>query len=225
METKSARPVPGGPIPRFLSARRRGLSPGARSWRPPPQRPRNPATFPSKGERARARPASSASRAKWRRLSSARSTNGGIVIRPVTGTGQRAMKSPRAFGVDAGLLVLARHVHLDEHLLRRGLLELRQRRLRGERVDQPHVRHHVLDLAALKLADEVPREQVAVGLLLGQQLLRPVLAHQLDARLRQCRQVIGLHVLHRGEHLDLGADLLAHPLEVAPYAFRIHRAR
>ena len=29
----------------------------------------------------------------------------------------------------------------------------------------------------------------------------------------------------RGEDLHLGADLLAHPLEVAPYAFRIHRAR
>src|SRR5215210_1089891 len=42
--------------------------------------------------------ASSASRAKWRRLSSARSTNGGIVMRPVTGEGQPAMKSARSAG-------------------------------------------------------------------------------------------------------------------------------
>ena len=59
----------------------------------------------------------------------------------------------------------------------------------------------------------------------GEQLLRPVLAHQLDARVRQSRQGGGLHVLNRSEDLDLGADLLPHPLEVAPYPFRIHRAR
>ncbi len=128
-------------------------------------------------------------------------------------------------GGDAGLLVLAGHVHLHEHLLRRVLLELCERRLRRERVDQPHVRRHVLDLAALELADEVPGEQVAVRLLLGEQLLGPVLAHQFDAGLGQRRQVISLDVFDRGEDLHLGADLLAHPLEVAPYAFRIHRAR
>ena len=62
-------------------------------------------------------------------------------------------------------------------------------------------------------------------LLLRQQLLGAVLAHELDAGLRERGQVAGLHVLDRGADLDLGADLLAHPLEVAPYALRVHRAR
>ena len=82
-----------------------------------------------------------------------------------------------------------------------------------------------LHLAALQLADEVPGEQVAVRLLLREQVLRAVLPHQLDAGLGERGQVALRHVLHGGEHLDLGADPLAHRLQVAPDALRIHRAR
>ncbi len=92
-------------------------------------------------------------------------------------------------GVHALLRVLARHVHLDQHLRRRVLLEPPQRRLRRDRVDQPDVRGDVLQLAALDGADEVPGEQVAVLLLLGEEVLGAVLPHEVDARLRQRGQV------------------------------------
>ena len=90
-------------------------------------------------------------------------------------------------------------------------------------MDQPHVRGDQLELAALDGADEIPAEQLTVGLLLGNQLLCAVLPHQLDAGLGQRRQVIGRHVLDRGQDLDLGADLLANPLEVRPYLLSTHK--
>ena len=55
-------------------------------------------------------------------------------------------------------------------------------------------------------------------LLLGEQLLGAVLAHQLDAGLGQRRQVVRVHVLDRRQDLDLRADPLADPLEVLPHA-------
>ena len=61
------------------------------------------------------------------------------------------------------------------------LLQLREGRLGRDRVDQPHARRDVLHLAALERADEVPLEQVAVLVLLRDQVLRAVLAHQRDA--------------------------------------------
>ena len=92
-------------------------------------------------------------------------------------------------------------------------------------MDQAHVRRDVLHLAALELADEVPGEQVAVRLLLLEQLLRAVLPHQLDAGLGERGQVGGLHVLTAASTSTSGADALAHPLEVAPDALSVHRAR
>jgi hypothetical protein len=127
--------------------------------------------------------------------------------------------------VDAGLPLLPGHVDLDQHLVGRVLLQLAHGRLRGERVDQAHVRRDLLHLAALELADEVPREQVAVRLLLREQVLGAVLANELDSGLRERGQALGLDVLGGGQHLDLGADPLAHRLEVAPHALSVHRAR
>src|SRR4051812_48373073 len=55
---------------------------------------------------------------------------------------------------------------------------------------------------------------------LGEQLLRAVLPHQLDAALGQRRQLVGGHVLDRGEDLHVRRvatscdDALTHPLEV-----------
>ncbi len=61
--------------------------------------------------------------------------------------------------------------------------ELAQGGLGGDRVDQPHVRHDRLDLAALQPADEVPRKQLAMGGDLRDEVLRAVLADEPDAGL------------------------------------------
>ena len=52
------------------------------------------------------------------------------------------------------------------------------------------MRQDLPDLAALEVADEVPREQVPVGGHLRLEVLRAVLAHQGDTRLCQDRQVV-----------------------------------
>ena len=85
-------------------------------------------------------------------------------------------------------------------------------------------REHLLDLAALELADEVPAEAIAGGRLLGLELLRAVLAEQLEAGLGERAEILGRHVLHRREQLDVvriaagaaggGGDLGAHPVGV-----------
>ena len=54
-------------------------------------------------------------------------------------------------------------------------------------MDQPHAGRDVLHLAALERADEVPVEQVAVLVLFRDEILRAVLAHERDARLRERR--------------------------------------
>ena len=113
------------------------------------------------------------------------------------------MKSPSSPGATPSFALLAGHVHLDQHLRAPGAARAAQRRLRGDRVDQAHVRRDVLDLAALERADEVPGEQVAVLVLLGQQVLGAVLAHQLDAGLGERGQVVGRTYLIAAQDLDL----------------------
>ena len=137
--------------------------PGARSSRPPRRPPRSPGDVPIERRASPCSAASSASRAKWRRLSSGSLRE--RRHRHQAGHGHRAARDEVAElgGRDARLRLLAGHVHLDQHLAGRVLLEPAQRRLGGERVDQPHVRRDVLDLAALERADEVPGEQVAVA--------------------------------------------------------------
>ena len=123
------------------------------------------------------------------------------------------------------LALLAGHVHLDEDLGGGRALELAEHGLRRDRVDQPHVRGHVLDLAALQGADEVPGEQLPVALLLLEQRLSAVLAHELDAALGQRRQVGGGHVLHGRADLDLRRDPLADALEVRADPRRVDHRR
>jgi hypothetical protein len=67
-------------------------------------------------------------------------------------------------------------------------------------------------LAALEVADEVPAEGVAVGVVLHLQVLRAVLPHHLDAGLGQRRQVLERDVLRRRDDRDPGSDLLADAL-------------
>jgi hypothetical protein len=99
-------------------------------------------------------------------------------------------------GRDPGLRLLAREVDLDQS---RDLEPLR-RRLGRERVAQLADRVHGLRLAALEVADEVPAESVAVAGVLHLQVLGPVLADDLDARLGQDRQLVEREVLRRGDH-------------------------
>ena len=56
---------------------------------------------------------------------------------------------------------------------------------------EAHAPDQVARLAALQVADEVPREALAGDRLLGQQLLDAVLAHELDAGVGEHRQVVG----------------------------------
>ena len=82
-------------------------------------------------------------------------------------------------------------------------------------MDQPHERGDLLDLAALHVADEVPREGVAVGGDLRLQLLRLVAAGDRDAGLGERGEVVDRDVLDRRDELHLGA--------VAPAARRRRR--
>ncbi len=82
-------------------------------------------------------------------------------------------------------------------------LELAQRGLGRERVDQAHVRDDLAHPPALELADEVPFEELAVCGDLLLELLRAVLAHQANARLGEPRQLVGGEVLDRREDLHL----------------------
>ena len=95
----------------------------ARSSPPPGPPPRSPGWCPSTAVTARARrPARPGVRSAGG-CPPARSLKGGIVIRPPTGTGQRSMYSASSAGRHPALALLARHVHLHEHLLRGALLQ------------------------------------------------------------------------------------------------------
>jgi hypothetical protein len=123
--------------------------------------------------------------------------------------------------------VLARDVDLDQHGGRGVPLELGQRRVGGERVDQAHMGRNVLHLPALDPADEVPLEQPGVIGALGGEVLGAVLPHQLDARLGQRRQLRRRDVLDRGADLDSrrvaarGGDPLPDSVEVRAHARRV----
>ena len=83
------------------------------------------------------------------------------------------------------------------------------RRLRVERVDELADAVHDLRLAALQMADEVPAERVAVGCVLGLEVLRAVLADDLDSRLGQGGHVVDGDVLRGRDDRHVGADLVA----------------
>ena len=109
--------------------------------------------------------ASSARRAKCGREASGSSANGGIVIRPDDADRAAGDEVGELGGRDAPLPLLFGDVDLDQHLgLGRAVAaELLERRVGADRVDQPHQRQDLLDLAALQVADEVPGEVVGVA--------------------------------------------------------------
>ena len=68
---------------------------------------------------------------------------------------------------------------------------------------------HDLRLAALQMADEMPAERVAVGCVLGLEVLCAVLAHDVDSGLGQRGHVVDGDVLRGRDDRDVGADLVA----------------
>ncbi len=76
---------------------------------------------------------------------------------------------------------------------------------------------HDLDLVRLQVADEVPAERVAVLGMLALEVLRAVLAHDLDPGLDEPPHLLERHVLRRGDDRDAGrgrADLLVAPADL-----------
>ena len=165
-------------------------------WSRPPRRPRgSPARCPSRGARGRARRASSRSAANQRRLSSGSRRERRHRHQPRHRDGRARDERVELVGRDARLALLAGDVHLDQDAQARAralavALELAQRRVGGDRVDQPHVRHDRAHAPALQLADEVPLEQIAVRGHLRSQVLRAVLPDQADAGLGKRRQIL-----------------------------------
>ena len=76
------------------------------------------------------------------------------------------------------------------------------RRFGEQRVNQRDASDDLLDLAALQMTDEVPREEFAVRILLGNQLICTVLAHATDAGGVEQRQVFDREVLDGRHDLD-----------------------
>ena len=176
------------------STARRGRHPPARSSLPPAAATAKSWLVPMLRCANSCRPAhagasrsrSSRSAANHGRAGSGSVTAGGIVMSPRKRTPASGSTSPRkrvdGGGHDPRLRVLAGHVHLQQavHDLVRSAaaVELLAGRQRVDRVDQPDAAHQVAHLAALHVADEVPREQVAEALLLREQRVGAVLAHQ-----------------------------------------------
>ena len=126
-------------------------------------------------------------------------------------------------GRHSSLALLGGDVDLDQDFgLRSAVLaELAQDRVGGDRVDEAAERQHLLQLAALQVADEVPLEGVTPALLLGDEILLAVLADQGDAGLGQCSHLLQRHVLAGDEDLDPVGRPLAHPRQVGPHRVRI----
>src|SRR5262249_8056750 len=72
-----------------------------------------------------------------------------------------------------------------------------RRGLRADRVDELAEPVDDLDLVRLQMPDEVPPERVAVDGVLPLEVLRPVLAHDLDAGLDEGTHLLDPHVLRR----------------------------
>ena len=122
---------------RLLVERR---SRAGRSSRPPRRPPRSPGWCPSTAAARPCSAASSARRAKWRRLSSGSSANGGIVISPPTGTGQRSMKSARSAGAIPALPSSPATFTCTSTSAAGLASSLRSAESEATRVDQPHPR-------------------------------------------------------------------------------------
>ena len=81
---------------------------------------------------------------------------------------------------------------------------------------------HDLHLVRLQVADEVPAERVGVLGVLSLELLRAVLAYDLDAGVDEHAQVLECDVLDRRDDGDAVADLRADALVVRAHGLRRH---
>ena len=108
---------------------------------------------------------------------------------PPTRTGQRSMNSPSSAGATPPLPSSPATLTSTRTSVSGVAVapELLQDRVGGDRVDQPAERQHLLHLAALQVADEVPLEGVAPALVLGGEVLLAVLADQASRRPRPAR--------------------------------------
>ena len=88
---------------------------------------------------------------------------------------------------------LAGEVHLEQ----RGHGQPAGRRVRVERVHELADLVHDLRLVRLQVADEVPAKRIAVDRMLCQEILRAVLADDLDARLGEDPELCDGDVLRR----------------------------
>src|SRR3954451_3552610 len=102
-----------------------------------------------------------------------------------------AEKSGQLARLDPRLRALAREIDLEERRNR----QLRGRGLRRKRVAQLAELADGLRLPALEMPDEVPAERIAPACMLRLDILRAVLADDLDARLRQCTDLFDGQVL------------------------------
>src|SRR5437016_13627303 len=90
-------------------------------------------------------------------------------------------------------------------------------------MDELADRVHGLRLAALEMPDEVPAEGVAVDRVLRLEILRAVLANDLDSGLGEDRQLLDRDVLRRRDDRDRVADLGADALVTLPNLVRRQR--
>ena len=221
MAAGKVRPPPPFPPARACMREPDGRCRSARSSRPPRRRPRSPASCPSTARadraprRARAAPRTSGGCPR------ARSASGGIVIRPADGDRAALEERVELGRRDAALALLAGDVDLDEHARARGGAWRRScssTESRADRVDEAHERRDLLDLAALQVADEVPRERVAVRGDLRLEVLRAVLADDRRRRPRASAPSSSTgDVLHRRDELDVAAS---RPARAAAAAIR-----
>jgi len=126
------------------------------------------------------------------------------------------MKSASSAGATPPFPYLLGDVDLDQHLgLRRAVeAEPLEHRIGADRVDQPHQRQDLPDLAALQVADEVPGEVGGVRLVLGGEILLPVLPDQADSGLNQRPHFLDRHVLAGDEDFSPPGGLPRDLLEV-----------
>jgi hypothetical protein len=71
-------------------------------------------------------------------------------------------------------------------------------------------------LAALEVADEVPAERVAPALVLGREVLRAILADDVDAGVGEQGELVDRQVLRRDDDRDVFPDLVADALVALP---------
>jgi hypothetical protein len=87
-------------------------------------------------------------------------------------------------------------------------------------VDETAERQHLLHLAALQIADEVPLEGVAPAFVLGGEVLLAVLPDQVHTRLGKGAHLLQRYILGGDEDLDLASNGFPHALEVRPHLLR-----